>query len=102
MSCSTSWMLEDAMNELLWNICQGNKQPLPGSPSCRRTWLEYQKIVPPIDASTPLPDPVQDQPMQTTVPGPIQPVPLLDTSVPHVVAAVPIVSNFSVPLVSGI
>ena len=56
---------EDAMNELLWNICQGNKQPLPGSFSHWRTRLEYQKAVDdvlPIDA------------------------PLLDTSVPHVVA----------------
>ena len=33
--------LEDAMNEMLWNICQGNKHPLPGSPSRWRARLEY-------------------------------------------------------------
>ena len=94
--------LEEAMNKLLWNVCQGNQQPLPGSPSRWKTRLEYQKVVPPIDASTPIPDPVQEQPVLTTQPGVTQSAPLLDTSVPQVVAAVPVVSVFSIPAVSGI
>ena len=48
--------LEDDMNELLWNICQGKKQLLPGSPSRWKARLDYTRQgghFPPVNTSTP-------------------------------------------------
>ena len=66
--------LEEAMNKQLRNICQGKNQPLPGSPSRWKMRRDKQKEVddlPPVDTSTPnpIPDLVQDQPVQTSVPA---------------------------------
>ena len=104
--------LEDSMNDLIWDICQGNSQPLPGSPKRWRTRLDFQKQLddaPPVFASTPttLPGPVQEA-VPKSLPLPLVPEDLLsapqvvpNSSAPEVVLSAPqAVPNSSAPEVA--